>query len=239
MKMNQTPLNEIHKAGERILSSLDRICTDQEIDHYELIIGDNMSRDIDTLNGVAYVFKYNHLMPHDSKVIYTDAILRWMIATDICKLFVRHPETGKIGIIERDIINFVPAMSITAYRVKVIPEQIVVRAEEQYLHHWIYNKVFNDKNEISNYKWCILKINTDNMSYDINSTFDKLDFNDVKDALIRHQPAFNDNYLLDVILYHDYLKNVVMGQMRRSMIEITNEICRNNLKRMGDCDGDI
>lgn len=233
-------MKEINLCGERLLSSLNNICKDDKVNHYDLIIGSSMARgDIDTLNGVAYIFKYNHHWDHDTKVKFVDGLVRWMIVIDACDLFVRHPETGKVEIVERDIINFVSVMSIATYRVKVIPEEIVVRVEEQDLHHWIYNKIFNDKNEISNYKWCILKISTDNMSYDINSTFDKLDLNDVKDALIRHHLVFNDNYLLDVILYHDYLKNVVIGQMRRSMIEITNEICRNNLKRMGDCDGDI
>lgn len=233
-------MKEINLCGERLLSSLNNICKDDKVNHYDLIIGSSMTRgDINTLNGVAYIFKYNHHWDHDTKVKFIDGIVRWMIVIDACDLFVRHPETGKVEIVERDIINFVSVMSIATYRVKVIPEEIVVRVEEQDLHHWIYNKIFNDKNEISNYKWCILKISTDNMSYDINSTFDKLDLNDVKDALIRHHLVFNDNYFLDVILYHDYLKHVVIGQMRRSMIEITNEICRNNLKRMGDCDGDI
>lgn len=233
-------MKEINLCGDKLLSSLNNICKDDKVNHYDLIIGSSMTRgDIDTLNGVAYIFKYNHHWDHDTKVKFVDGLVRWMIVIDACDLFVRHPETRNVEIVERDIINFVSVMSIATYRVKVIPEEIVVRVEEQDLHHWIYNKIFNDKTEISNYKWCMVKINTDNMSYDINSTFDNLDFNDVKDALIRHQLAFNNNYLLDVILYNDYLKNVVIGQMRRSMIEITNEICRNNLRRMGDCDGDI
>lgn len=239
MEMNQTPLHEIHKAGERILNLLERICTDQKVDHYELIISDDMSRGTDTLTGVAYVFKYNHLMPHDNKVTYTDALLRWMITTNIHRLFVRHPKTGKIDVIERDVINFVPPMSITTYRVKLIPEQIIVRADEKDLHYWISNKMFNDSKETANYKWVMTKINLSDMTHDITSNYDILDTTDIKDAIIRHQPVFNDNYLLDVILYHDYLKNVILGHMRRSMNEISNEICRENLRKMGDVDGDF
>lgn len=233
-------MKEINLCGERLLSSLDNICKDNNVSHYSLIIGGSITRgDIETLNGVAYMFKYNHHWDHDTKVKFVDGIVRWMIIIDACDLFVKHPETGEVEVIERDVINFVSIMSIVTYRVKVIPEEIIVRVEEQNLHYWIYNKIFNDKAEISNYKWCTLKINTDDMSYDVNSSFDKLDITDVKDALIRHHLEFNDNYLLDAILYHDYLNNVVMGQIRRSMIEITNEICRDNLRRMGDCDGDF
>lgn len=233
-------MKEINLCGDRLLSSLDNICEDYKVNHYDLIIGSSMTRgDIDTLNGVAYTFKYNHHWDHDTKAKFVDGLVRWMITVDACDLFVRHPETRKVEIVERDIINFVSVMSIATYRVKVIPEEIVVRVEEQDLHHWIYNKIFNDKTEISKYKWCMLKIDTNDMNYDISSDFDKIDMSDVKDAVMRHHLVFNDNYLLDVILYNDYLKNVVIGQMRRSMIEVTNEICRNNLRRMGDCDGDI
>lgn len=233
-------MKEINLCGDKLLSSLDNICEDYKVNHYDLIIGGSMSRgDIDTLHGVAYIFKYNHHWDHDTKVKFVDGLVRWMIIIDACDLFVRHPETRKVEIVERDIINFVSVMSIATYRVKVIPEEIVVRVEEQDLHHWIYNKIFNDKTEISKYKWCMLKINTNDMSYDISSDFDKIDMSDVKDAIMRHHLVFNDNYLLDVILYNDYLKNVVIGQMRRSMIEITNGICRKNLERLGDVDGDI
>ena len=62
---------------------------------------------------------------------------------------------------------------------------------------------------------------------------------DIKDACRRYHPTFENNWLLSLIKYHDYLKNVVMGQMRAYMLDYTNNICKNNIRRMGDVDGNF
>lgn len=229
-------LRDVSQYGETLLSVFNDVCSDSDISHYNIILS---QYSLDSMRGIRYLFKYNHHMHHDSKAMFIDALIRWLIVTDMTKISIQHPISDEVKTIDSKRFMFVSIASIATYRVKLIPDQIIIRVTEQDLHHWIHNKLFtNTSTSPAKYQWCEVNIPTSTMTPLI-SRSDNFDISDIKDVIIRHQPSFKDNYLLDVILYHDYLRNVVKGQIRRSMIEYSNEICRNNLKRMGDCDGDI
>lgn len=195
-------------------------------------------------DGITYTFK-NVPKNHDSRVNYAAALTRFMLVVNQFKFGIFGDETSdsivkysylsEVGHIRRELIS---CNVITNYRVKLIPDKIDITCCERDLHPWIENKIFS--NGGSGYRFMKLTLEHGKISnIFINDGIDNIKVDNIKDAVIRYYPPFGDNYLLDVLSYHDYLKNVVMGQMRASMNELSNSICRNNLAKMGDVDGDF
>lgn len=132
------------------------------------------------------------------------------------------------------------AMQLVSFRVKLIPDKVALIVDETGLHPWIGDKLFGQR-EDANFKSMKVVISPIGSPSEIKFNNRELDYGvfDIKDACRRYHPTFENSWLLSLIKYHDYLKNVVMGQMRAYMLDYTNNICKNNIRRMGDVDGNF
>lgn len=199
-----------------------------------------------TDSSISYTFR-NIPKDHNSRVNYAAALARFMITINHLKFgifgdessdsVVEYSYLSETGFIRRELIS---CNTILNYRVKLIPDKITITCDERDLHPWIGNKIFTTGE--STYKTLTVAIEngTDvHISSSPENILSKYNMVTIKEAAISAYPVFNDPWLLELLNYHDYLKNVVIGFMRMSMMRLSIDICRSNMRNRADWDGDL